>query len=67
MFHARRKGIYTVFLHSGKFVLCERDSTVLIELFPSSGVGILTLWRQEDECLRVSVTGSERSEVIDWK
>ena len=33
----------------------------MIELFLSYGVGILTLWRQEDECLHVSVTGSDTS------
>jgi hypothetical protein len=43
MFHSRMKGIYTLFLHSGKFVFRERDNTVLIELFLSYGFGILTL------------------------
>lgn len=38
-----------------------RDKAVLIELFLSYGVGILRLWRQEDECLHVSVTGSDTS------
>jgi hypothetical protein len=56
-----RKGICSSFLHSGKFVFFGRDQAVLIELFLSYGVGILRLWRQEDECLHVSVTGSDTS------